>query len=97
MFVTSVDVEEGMWGKKRKTKNIEIQPNPEVEEIVLGQTSEEDIGNVGGEVFDFEKAEKQWDSLPVADKTTLQVDAFLLWKVCHSTPFIDRSRDIHFH
>ena len=96
MFVTSVDVEEGMWPEKRKKKKVRAptpEPEPEVEFLDYGDAEEEEVHDLVStqrtaepapmKTMSIEEIGKKWDQLvKVTNREQVTVGALLAWKVC---------------
>lgn len=96
MFVTSVDVEEGMWPQKRKKKARAPTIEAEVEYLDYGAAEEEEVDEListqrtvepskpsGG--MTIKDIEKRWDQLvKVTEQSQVTVGTWLAWKVCRA-------------
>jgi hypothetical protein len=88
MFVTSVDVEEGMWGvkgKKQKKKQkvweeeVWYEEEAEVEDVVLEYGEDE----ANGECVDWGRVENGWEAFQaLTSPEQLQLGGLIGWKVC---------------
>jgi len=76
ILVTSVDVEEGMWERPRRSAkaNGEVQPNSHDITVALpyGKLEESLVnGETAAPLGDLEDLEKRWATLPVIEKDTI--------------------------
>ncbi len=89
MFVTSVDVEAGMWGKTRKNmRKAKDEPAVFEESALDVEMANEDVSLDYGdpapspEELLWKDAEASFDTKAPAASTDVQVGGVLAWKVC---------------
>lgn len=91
MFVTSVDVEEGMWdskGKKKKKKKVQEEEWYEAEDeeeanYVEGVVLQDPLVVEEGDSVDWGRVENEWDQfVPLTGPQQLFLGGLIGWKVC---------------